>query len=61
MIDNNKELVVAVKKYFTNHTSIEVIMNSDNGIDALDKIVNRKNDYDIILMDLILPNKDRNL
>ena len=58
MIDNNKELVVAVKKYFTNHASIEVTMNSDNGIDALDKIVNRKNDYDIIVMDLILPNKD---
>lgn len=58
MIDNNKELVVAVKKYFTNHTSIEVIMDSDNGIDGLDKIVNRKNDYDIIVMDLILPNKD---
>lgn len=58
VIDNNKELVVAVKKYFTNNASIEVAMDSDNGIDAIEKIVNRQNEYDVILMDLILPKKD---
>ena len=59
MIDNNKELVSSVKKYFgSNSSNIEVVLDSDNGIDGIDKIINCQNDYDIIVMDLILPNKD---
>ena len=59
MIDNNKELVSSVKKYFgSNSSNIEVVLESDNGIDGMDKIINCQNDYDVIVMDLILPNKD---
>lgn len=58
MVDNNKELVVEVEKYFQNNALIKVVMSSDNGIDAMDIIKNKQDEYDIIVMDLILPKRD---
>lgn len=59
MIDNNKELVVEVEKYFKNHVSnIEISLYAEDGEKGLDLIINNQKDYDIIVTDLILPKRD---
>ena len=58
LIDNNESLCSMLKEYFSSHASIKVVLNANNGIDGLDLILNRKDEYDLIIMDLILPKKD---
>lgn len=58
MIDDNTNLVEMVKEYFTNHNKIEVTLTCKDGAEGLDTILNKPNDYDIILLDLVMPNKD---
>lgn len=58
LIDNNESLCSMLKEYFSSHAGIQVVLNANNGSDGLDLIINRSNDYDLIIMDLILPKKD---
>lgn len=58
MIDDNIELISMIKEYFNNHASIEVVMEATNGDDGIKLAFQRKDDYDLILLDLILPKKD---
>ena len=58
MIDDNTNLVEMVKEYFTNHNKIEVTLTCKDGEEGLDAIINKGNEYDIILLDLVMPNKD---
>lgn len=58
MIDESKELAAVVKKYFENHASIEISYISHDGEDGLSYIKNHPNDYDVILMDIVLPKRD---
>ena len=58
MIDDNKQLIDMVKEYFSSHASIKVVLSASNGSDGLDLIINKQKDYDLIIMDLILPKKD---
>ena len=57
MIDDNVSLIEMVKEYFSDHSKIEVTLCSNDGMDGLNKILNESN-YDIVLLDLIMPNKD---
>lgn len=56
MIDDNKELVEAVKEYFNSSELIEISSVAYDGNSGLDKIEN--DIYDVIILDLIMPNKD---
>ena len=58
MIDDNVALTEMVKEYFKDSKKIEVVASYDNGKDGLNAIVNNEVDYDIILLDLIMPKKD---
>ena len=58
MIDDNENLVEMVKEYFVDNDKIEVTMCAYDGEDGLDKIINEKDNYDIVLLDLIMPKKD---
>ena len=58
MIDDNQPLVDMVKEYFKNHQKIEVVGSSNDGEDGLNKILSNQNDYDVVLLDLVMPNKD---
>lgn len=58
MIDDNIELVNMVKEYFKNNSSIEVVMEAHDGVEGLNIIDKRKNDFDVILLDLIMPKLD---
>ena len=58
MVDDNKQIVDEVKKYFSSHSSIEVTGVAYDGKEALEKLLKDHQDYDLILMDLIIPKMD---
>lgn len=58
MIDDNKSLTEMVKEYFSNHKKIEVSLCSYDGEAGLDMILNHEDEYDLVLLDLIMPKKD---
>ncbi len=57
MIDDNVQLVDAVKEYFKDNEKIEFVYQASDGIEGL-KLIETKDDYDVIILDLIMPNKD---
>ena len=58
MIDDNVNLIEMVREYFKDHNKIELTIESHDGEDGLNKILNSAGDYDVILLDLIMPVKD---
>ena len=58
LVDDNKELVNMIKEYFTSHANIKVVKEAYDGKEGIEYIKNNQNDYDIILLDLIMPKKD---
>ena len=56
MIDDNLQLIEAVKEYFKSSNSIEISSEAYDGVEGLEKI--EKEEYDVILLDLIMPKKD---
>lgn len=58
MIDDNTNLVGMVKEYFSTNNYIEISMTAKDGEEGLEKIINCQNDYDLILLDLVMPNRD---
>lgn len=58
MIDDNIELVSMIKEYFNNHASIEVVLEATDGEEGINLAKTRKQDYDVIVLDLIMPKKD---
>ena len=58
MIDDNVQLIEAVKEYFKDNKKIEIVSCYHNGADGLEAIIEKEKDYDIILLDLIMPKKD---
>ena len=58
MVDDNKDIVSEVKEYFGSHASIEVVDAAYDGKEALEKLSTNYNNYDIVLMDLIIPKMD---
>ena len=57
MIDDNIELVSMIKEYFNDHASIEVVLEAHDGVEGIN-LASKKDAYDIILLDLIMPKKD---
>lgn len=58
MIDDNKNLVEMVKEYFKKDKQISISLVAYNGLSGIELIENKKDDYDIILLDLIMPKRD---
>ena len=56
MIDDNVQLIEAVKEYFKGSNLIEVSSFAYDGSDGIKKIENEI--YDVIVLDLIMPKKD---
>ncbi len=58
VVDNNPKVAAKIKEQFSSHAVIEVVKTIENGSKALDYILECKNEFDIIVMDLILPEID---
>ena len=58
MIDDNVALTEMIKEYFKDNKKIEIVSCYHNGADGLEAIIEKEKDYDIILLDLIMPKKD---
>ena len=58
MIDDNENLILAVKEYFANRDGIKVVLTANDGKEGMELIRNRSKDFDVIILDLIMPRKD---
>ena len=58
MIDDNIELISMIKEYFNNHASIEVVLEATDGEKGLNLAKEKQDEYDVILLDLIMPKRD---
>lgn len=58
MVDDNVNLVEMVKEYFSNNENISLDIVAYNGEEGINAIKEKQNDYDVILLDLIMPKRD---
>lgn len=59
MIDDNESLVNMVKEYFSsNGSNVSVVLSAFDGCDGMKLIEEHQDEYDVILLDLIMPKKD---
>lgn len=57
IIDDNQNLIERIKQYFRNHAVINIISEAHDGKEGLD-IILKEPSFNLILLDLIMPNKD---
>ena len=58
LIDDNVELVNMIKEYFDSRANIEVKFTAHDGEEGLKMIKENLIDFDLIILDLIMPKKD---
>jgi len=58
MVDDNVQLIDAVKEYFKDSSKIEVSFEAYDGASGIKLIEKEKDNYDVIILDLIMPKKD---
>ena len=58
IIDDNKNVVDMIEEFFLDHKFIKVSLKAYSGEEGIKLIESRINDYDAIILDLIMPNKD---
>ncbi len=57
-VDDNKNITDLLTEYFESSKEIEVVDTAADGEEAWDKIRKNSNNYDVVLLDLIMPKKD---
>lgn len=58
LIDDCESIISSTKEYFSSHAVIKVVKTINNGKEGMDYIINHTNDFDLILMDIIMPEVD---
>ena len=58
MIDDNENLVEMVREYFKDDEQIKIDLVAHDGLDGMKIVEEKQNEYDVILLDLIMPKKD---
>ena len=58
MIDDNIELIGAVREYLKDNDNMEIVYEAHNGEEGISLIEKEKEHYDCIILDLIMPVKD---
>ena len=56
MIDDNVQLIEAVKEYFKSSKIIEIIDEAHDGLEGYKKL--ETSNCDVVILDLIMPKKD---
>ncbi len=57
-VDDNESLIDMVKEYFSEHKKIKVVAEAHNGLEAVKLIESKIDEFDVLLLDLIMPKKD---
>ena len=57
-VDDNEAVLGSVKKYFKNSEVVNVVAVFSKGDEALKYLVNNTKDYDLLLIDILLPQVD---
>ena len=58
VIDDNQNLIDMLKEYFSDSSKIKIIGEAYNGYDGLELIEREYGNFDILLLDLIMPKQD---
>lgn len=58
MIDDNINLIKMIKEYFKNNKNINITLEAYDGEEGIKVIEQNKDNIDLIILDLIMPNKD---
>ena len=58
VIDDNEALVDMIEEYFSSHELINIAFKAYTGEEGINLIEKNLNDYDVIILDLIIPKKD---
>ena len=58
VIDDSQEVVDSITCYFEDNPSVEVALIARDGRAGIDLINRKTNEFDVILLDIVLPNKD---
>lgn len=58
VVDDNESLVQMLKDYFEGHEKIKIVKVAHDGESAIKLIEESKDEFDAILLDLIMPKKD---
>lgn len=58
IIDDNVSLIQMIKEYFKASSKIKVVLESYDGKDGIEIIDSKRDEYDVIVLDLIMPKKD---
>ena len=58
VVDDNRSLVEMIKEYFSDNADIKIAHEAYDGAEAIRKIESKEEDFDVMLLDLIMPNKD---
>lgn len=58
LIDSDKEQLSSIEKFFSNHAVIKVVNSFQDGEKAFDYIIENEKNIDVVILDLLLPNKD---
>lgn len=58
VIDSNENILNLIQTYFENKSDYSVVKYISDGEEALNYLVENKESYDLIVMDLVLPNLD---
>lgn len=58
MVDDNVNLIEMIKEYFSTHQFISLDLCAYDGLEGIEVIEKEVDNYDVIILDLIMPNKD---
>ena len=58
VVDDNESLVGMVKRYFKDVEDVEVALEANDGEEAINVIDKHSNEFDIMVLDLVMPKKD---
>ena len=58
VVDDNEAVLSSVKKYFSNSELINIVGTFNNGKVALDYLINNSSEYDLAILDILLPQID---
>ena len=58
VVDDNRSLVEMIKEYFNDNADIKITYEAYDGSEAIRLLDSKAEEVDIVLLDLIMPNKD---